>query len=459
MHLGGSTSRRVAAYAVGDIVPYYPHKKMQPLDVGRVMAVVAGIGLVVAGDRVTRSTGDNALTAMIQREDVLERGRLPGVGIVAGRTVSAKRAPVGVIFGVAADAGLGRAFVNVVGVAVGAGHLGVFAGQSVVRVLVVVKGRRFPVLRRVALRAVGAQHQAVGVLLHVAGDAGLRRAPVDVVCVALLAGDIDVFAGQLIAGQAVVEDLRLPAVRVVAAGAVVAEIGRVLVILLVATHAVAGRLLEAGQVSHARMAVGTRHAGVLAGQRVSGQVVVELALREGIGPVVAGLAIGAEVAHVRGHEIGLVAAVARLALGGLEARQALGMAVGAADGPLVGGGLVAGQAELELLVVDDQRLDLRERGLWAAVFGMASPAILGLQHTVERVGVRLLAADSGVAGQAAVGHGLPAPGGGVTGGAVGAQGGMRIGTTQDRPGWVGSAERSGTENLPTPCQDYSGHHK
>ena len=93
-------------------------------DVVRVVAVVAGVGLVVARHRVAGGTGDDPPPAMIEREDVLERAALPGIGVVAGRAVGAKQPPVDVILGVAADAGLGRAPEDIVHMAVGAGSPG-----------------------------------------------------------------------------------------------------------------------------------------------------------------------------------------------------------------------------------------------------------------------------------------------------------------------------------------------
>jgi len=90
-------------------------------------------------------------------------------------------------------------------------------------------------------------------------------------------------------------------------------------------------------------------------------------------------------------------------------------------------------------VIDDKRLDFREWRLWATVFGMTIPTILGLQHAVERVGVCQMRTDIGVAGEAAISHVLLIPRRSMAGSTVRPQGSMRIDTAQHGPAGVGRA--------------------
>jgi hypothetical protein len=120
--------------------------------------------------------------------------------------------------------------------------------------------RRCPAIGEVAGSTVIAQDPSVEGRFTMAGHTGLRSPGIYVAWMALHASGPGVRAGQLECGQGMVKDGAWPASRVVALGAVLAELAHVLVILCMTSHTVLGRT----RVDVTRMALGARSAGVRA---------------------------------------------------------------------------------------------------------------------------------------------------------------------------------------------------
>ncbi len=146
-------------------------------DAGRIVfvAAIASVGFEIAGLSVAGGAGGIAPPAVIERERMLERRPLPRRRGVALSTVRAKLALMHLRIGVAGGTRLRRALEDIVGVAFGAGHREVRAGQLERRQTVIELGL-FPIFRRVALAAVRAIGGLVLVVLAMAVHAALRRA-------------------------------------------------------------------------------------------------------------------------------------------------------------------------------------------------------------------------------------------------------------------------------------------
>ena len=179
------------------------------LDLGLVVATVAGVSPEVAWSSMTGGARNRASAAMIQWEGMVEGCALPGIGVVALCAICPELALVHGWFSVTRDARLWCAFEDVVGVATSAGYVDMRAGQLESGPVVVECGW-FPSCCRVALRAVGAECAVVSIILAVAIHTVLRCAlecPVDM---ASSAGHVDMCARQLEGNLIVVERGRLP---------------------------------------------------------------------------------------------------------------------------------------------------------------------------------------------------------------------------------------------------------
>ncbi len=222
----------MAAHAVLEVANAFP--QVTRLN-ARWIVLVAAITriLLEVRCRVARLTWDTAAPAMIQREGMIELRALPRLRGMALRTVGAEGAQMLLRFRVTTDARLRRAFEDVVGVTLSAGHVDVRArqlecGQTVIEL------RILPVRRSVTLRAARPECALVVIILLMAGDAILRRALEDVVHVALCALDRLVFADEFERRQVVIELRILPARWSVALRAVRSERAIVRIVHLVA---------------------------------------------------------------------------------------------------------------------------------------------------------------------------------------------------------------------------------
>jgi len=129
MHLHRLLPFVMAADTVGNIRAHHLRKGMLPHNIIRVVAVIAGIYLVVAGLRMAGGAGDGTHPAVIQGEGVLKEHLAPALWRVAKRAVVAKLTQMHVILGVTGDALGWRAAVNIIHVALRAFHLLVLAYQ------------------------------------------------------------------------------------------------------------------------------------------------------------------------------------------------------------------------------------------------------------------------------------------------------------------------------------------
>lgn len=303
------------------------------------------------------------------------RWQFPGLGGVAVGTVLTELPAMHVILGMTTNASRGRTGKDVILVTLGTSYLGVFPRQFEPG-LAVIKGHLLPILGRVALSTVCAEHQTVNVILDMACDTFLRRASKYPADMALAASNLSVLTGELEGGQVVIKYLRLPSISVVAAGAVSAKVGWVLVILLVTARAVGWGLFETGQSSHSGMAIYTFDLGVLSQQRVVQAVMIELALAEEIGPVVTGPTVRAKLSNMDCYKPVIIAAMAGFTSGRLKASQNFGVAVGTGKGAIINGKLVSIQAEAKLVVINLKAANLCQVALRPAMLDVALAAVL-----------------------------------------------------------------------------------
>ena len=156
---------------------------------------------------------------------------------------------------------------------------------------IVIEGRRLPVCRRVAGGAIPPKLAVVSVFFRMAVNALAGCAPIDIVDMAALTFKRGVASRQFEGGLIVVKGVSLPAGRGVAGGAVISELARMAVILIVAGIAVGGCLLKVCII----MAALTGQPNVFASQDEFKGIVIE-GRRSPICSSVAGAAIAAQLA-------------------------------------------------------------------------------------------------------------------------------------------------------------------
>ncbi len=325
---------------------------------------------------------------------------------MAGTAVRTEPATVGVVISMAGIAVGGCAPEDVVDMTTCTGDSDMFAGQFEGE-QVVVDGGRQPTRRRMAGAAIRTKLSIVLVILGMAGVTTGRCAFEDVVDVASLAGDRDMFTFQFEGEQVVVDGGRQPTRRCMAVAAIRTELTFVLVIFGMAGIAVGGSALE----NMVDMTVLAGHVRVFAFQFEGRQVVVEGG-RDPAGGGMAGAAIGAITALV--VIVFGVAGVAVLRCS-FEVRNGAGIQVAtAADGL----GVLADQLEGLVVVVEivtigvnpivasqavgpeSQHVDLRKDRVHLLVAGCADGLVewrgIGLPVTIR-------AAERGAIGFALVG--------------------------------------------------------
>ena len=251
-------------------------------------ALVDVVGVATGADHLGMASNERERRLVMVECDIP-----PPVGGVATAAVGAKGSLVLVILLVAVYASGGRALVNVVGVATGAGRLGMAADKREGR-LVMVECDLLPIAGHVATGAVGAKGPLVLVILLVTVHASGGRALVDVVGVARGACRLGVGAGEREGGFVVVERDLLPRAGCVATGTVGAQGTLMAVILLMAAYACGGRPL----VDVVTVATGADRLSVGAGERKRRLAMVECGnLLPIIGHVATGT-VGAKLAEV-----------------------------------------------------------------------------------------------------------------------------------------------------------------
>ena len=117
--------------------------------------------------------------------------------------------------------------------------------------------------------------------------------------------------------------------------------------------------LEGSNRAHVDVTLAARHSPMFTGQRKLQLIVIEL--REAIGPVVTGHAIGTKIGHVLRHKIGLILAVAGFALRRIELGHIVAVASGTRKRLPVGLFLMRRQRELQTVVGKILGRDLRQR--------------------------------------------------------------------------------------------------
>lgn len=158
---------------------------------------------------------------------------------------------------------------------------------------IVIERRRLPVFRGVAGGAISPKLAVVPVFFRMAGNAVAGCALIDIVDMATFAFKRGVASRQFEGGLIVVKGVSLPTSRGMAGGAVISELARMAVILLVAGIAVGGCLLKVC----ISMAALTGQPYVFASQDEYECIVVE-GLRSPICSAVAGATIAAKLAQV-----------------------------------------------------------------------------------------------------------------------------------------------------------------
>ena len=183
-----------------------------------VHAILRRILEIIAG--MAAATGHVGVRAdqLERRLAVVERGWLPRRRRVTLRAGSAKCAVVCVLATVAIHTVLRGALEHAVDVASSAGYSDVRARQ-LESGSIVIEGGRLPALRRVTLRAVGAELAVVRVVLAMAIYALLRRALEELVGMTSGARCVRMLSHQLESGLAVIECRGFPPDRRMALGA------------------------------------------------------------------------------------------------------------------------------------------------------------------------------------------------------------------------------------------------
>jgi len=217
------------------------------------MATVTGVSL-----QVVRMTGlAGTASAMVQWEAMrlVELGRRPGLGIVAGGAVGGEQTGMEGRVGVAGDTLLGCALEYIVHMAFGAIHTGMCPGQLECSLGVVETGF-LPIIWCVANATIYTKFTLVSVILGVAGITFLRRAFEEVINMALSASYFGVRTGELESSLGVVEGRLFPVIWSMAAGAIHAKLALVCVIFGVAGGAILFGRLEVRQPARPRVTGG-----------------------------------------------------------------------------------------------------------------------------------------------------------------------------------------------------------
>ena len=176
---------------------------------------------------------------------VVERRRLPHRFDVARRALLAVATLMRVVLTVARDANGGRFFLEQkTGVAPLAFGEPVFAFQPILRVAIVIERDSLPIAVGMATFAARTEALLVLVVLAMAGHALRRGALERRVGVARAARYIDVFAGERKAGLTVIKPRGFPVGLGMAVAAAAAETAAVLVVFLVTSNTVDGRVAE-----------------------------------------------------------------------------------------------------------------------------------------------------------------------------------------------------------------------
>ena len=295
---------------------------------------------------------------MIKREGgVLEDRSRPTASAVTGVTVRTELAKVDLRVGVATHAGGGRALVDVVDVATGAGDCDVGSRQREGG-LVVIEGDALPRVGRVTSGAVSSElaemHLRVGVTIYTGGG----RAFVDMVAVTIGAGNFNVHTRQREGGLVVVKSGTFPGIDAVAARTVGAKSTLVDIIGLVATETRRIKTLETRRVTGLGVTTDARRSGMLAFQTEGEGVVVEASVA--VYAIVTGDTVSAKVGNVTGDKISLIGCVAVLTVAGGKAISPRRVrrfsqpwvTIGTSEGLPGGGGLVSGEGKPQRRVVE-----------------------------------------------------------------------------------------------------------
>ena len=295
----------------------------------RILEIIAGVA--ASAGHVGMRTDQ-----LERRLIVVERGWLPRRRRVTLRAVGAQCAVVRVLATVAVHTVLRCAVEHAVDVAQSAGHVDVRARQ-LERSAVVVKGHFFPIVGRVALRAIGAELAVVRIVLAVAIYTVLRGALEHAIDVASSAGHVDVRARQLERSAVVIEGHLFPIVGRVTLRAIGPELAGVRIVLAVAIYTVLRGALE-----HAvDVASSASHVDVRARQLERDSIVIKGGRLPALRRVTL-RAVGAELAVVR-----VVLAVAIDALLRRALEELVGMTSGARCVRMLSHQLESGLAVIE----------------------------------------------------------------------------------------------------------------
>lgn len=310
-------------------------------DLVRVVFVAAVAGISLQAARMAGLTGAAAPFAMVQGEAVrlVELGRRPGLGGVAGGAIRGEQPGVEGRVAVAGDALLGCALEDVVHMTFSAFYISVRSGQLECS-LGMVEAGFLPVIRCVAAAAICAELALVGIVFSMASRTILRRAFEDVIDMAFFASHICVCTGQLKICLGVIKSGFFPILRCMAAGAICAKFALVGVILGVAIGASRFGGLEICQCSYATVTAGTINVCMLPRQLERKLAVIE-AVPKTVHTVVTSPAVCSISLSVRLHECRVDLGMATLAYHRIEACETGAVAVltgeiRAVSHPLVG---------------------------------------------------------------------------------------------------------------------------
>ena len=206
---------------------------------------------------------------------MIESGGTPTIGVVTGFALCAKTAGMCVIINMAGRTIHGRAFENIILMAVCAGGCCVFAIELEGKLGVVYMGG-FPAIRRMATFTLSAKSTAMRVVINMTGGAVHGSAFEDAVFMTVFASHGRMFSIQMECKFGVIYMGGLPAIRRMTGRAILSKLAVVEIILLMTGIALLRRGLHIGDGSVIEMTLGAGSQSVLPNQIERNPVMVKV---------------------------------------------------------------------------------------------------------------------------------------------------------------------------------------
>ena len=206
---------------------------------------------------------------------MIESGRAPTIGVVAGSALCAKTAGMRVIINMAGRTIHGRAFENIILMAVCAGGCRVFAIEFESKLGVVYMGG-FPAIGRVATFTLSAKSAAMRVVIDMAGGAVHGGAFEDAVLMTVFASYGRMLTIEMEGKFGVIHMGRFPAIGRMTGSTILSKLAVVEIILLMTGIALLRRGLHIGDGSVIEMTLGAGSQSMLPNQIERNPVMVKV---------------------------------------------------------------------------------------------------------------------------------------------------------------------------------------